>query len=526
MSSRPASSDTSGGREIRTLFDIVRCHAAERPDRPAIVFEGRVTTFSELLASAERMAQAMTRSGIGPGDRIGLLDKNRDTFFPLLFGAARIGAVLVPLNFRLMGPEIEYILSDSGARLLLAAGEFGPVLEGLQASGSGDLTIIWTDGPVENPNSLVGWSAGEGAALPSVPTPADVAVQMYTSGTTGYPKGVELSHAAMICAAREGLSVWPAMFRHDAAVLATMPLFHIAACNLALAGLFVGARAEIMRTAGAAEIIHLISEHAITIAPLPAALIHDIVRLKQIRDIDLSCLDTLLIAGSGISVELLREAQQVLGCGFALSYGMTECCGGLTYLGPEDCTHDAGEKLRSAGRPFGSSRLKIVDPSGSELPAGVVGEILCQSDRVMNGYWKRAEETRMALKDGWYHSGDAGFLDGEGYLYVVDRIRDMVISGGENIYPAQIEAVLTTCPGVSDAAVIGVPDPKWGESLVACIIASPESQPEPSAIEAFLKERLASYKVPRRYVFLQEFPRNASGKVLKRRLREVYSVQG
>lgn len=515
----PGKGDGVSRPEIQTLADIVRLHAALDPERAAIVFEGQTLTFGALEQEALRIASALVSEGLQPGDRIAILDRNRDTFFPVLFGAALARVVLVPLNFRLTRQEVSYILEDSGARLVLAAREFAAALPGAFLEEGEGLRTVWIDAPDADPQGLKAWSSSASSVMPSSPSPSDIAIQMYTSGTTGHPKGVELSHGAMICAAQEGLSVWPAMFRAGASVLATMPLFHIAACNLALAGLYVGARAEILRTASAAGIIKLIAEHRITIAPLPAALIHDIVNLPDIESYDLSCLDTLLIAGSGIRVELLRQAQMVLRCGFALSYGMTECCGGLTYLGPDDCRHDAGEKLRSAGKPFGSSVIRIVDPEGAEVSPGVVGEILCRSGRVMAGYWNRPDETRQALRNGWYHSGDAGYLDKDGYLYVVDRIRDMIISGGENIYPAEIENVLGTCQGVADCAVVGVPDEKWGESVVACIICGEGESLDPAQIDGFLRKRLAAFKVPRQYVFLDAFPRNASGKVLKRQLR-------
>jgi acyl-CoA synthetase (AMP-forming)/AMP-acid ligase II len=305
-------------------------------------------------------------------------------------------------------------------------------------------------------------------------------------------------------------------------VLGTMPLFHIAACNLCIAALFAGARAEIVRDATAAELAGIIPSRGINLVPLPPVLIHGMLRLPDIRSRDFSALKVMLVAGSGIAEELIREATAVFNCGFALSYGSTETCGGVTYLGPGECVTGAGDRLRSAGRELWESAVRIVHADGSECQPGEVGEILCRSNRLMTGYWKREQATAESLRDGWFHSGDAGFLDAERYLYVVDRIKDMVISGGENIYPAEIEGALFTHPGIEDAAVVGIPDAQWGESLLAFVVPRAGHSPSPAEIEAFLRERLAGYKVPRRYEFVGTLPRNATGKVLKRELRAPY----
>ncbi len=512
---------------IRVLGDMTQVQAVARADAPALVFEDRRTSFISLHEQTDRLARAMRASGLQKGARVALLDRNSDTFLILLLAVVKAGLVAAPINFRLTAQEVGYILADSDAALCFVGSDLASIAHAAQGHAPGLRSIIIIDAPLDDPDSLAAWvdqTGCAGAQLPGV-QPDDCAVQLYTSGTTGHPKGVELSHKAMVLAAVEGLGVWPALFGEHAAVLAAMPLFHIAGCNLALAALYAGARVEIVRGGDAPQIIRLIAERTISVAPLPAATIHDIINLPETADLDLSCLDTLLIAGSGIAVDLLREAQRVLKCGFALSYGMTECCGGLTYLGPQDCVHDAGERLKSAGRPLGGSQIRIVDASGCDVAPRRIGEILCRSARVMSGYWKRPDATADALRDGWYHSGDAGYLDEDGYLYVVDRIKDMVISGGENIYPAEIEAVLVQHPDVDQAAVIGTPHAKWGEALLACVVLRPGATLEPSSYEAFLRSALAGYKIPRRYAALEALPRNASGKVLKRELRARFAAE-
>jgi acyl-CoA synthetase (AMP-forming)/AMP-acid ligase II len=513
-------------RAIRVLGDIARVQAGACPNRAALVFEDRVLSFAALEEDSERIACALRASGLAHGARVALLDKNSDTFLVLLLAVAKAGLVAAPINFRLTAQEVGYILADSEAQLCFAGADLAHLARAAQALAPGLKSVITIDAPYADQDSLPSWlERHQHTAVDLQPVqPHDCAIQLYTSGTTGHPKGVELSHRAMVLAAVEGLGVWPALFREGAAVLAAMPLFHIAGCNLALAGLYAGARVEIVRGGSPSEIIRMIAERSITVAPLPAATIHDIISLPETAELDLRCLDTLLIAGSGIAVGLLREAQRVLKCGFALSYGMTECCGGLTYLGPQDCVHDAGDRLRSAGKPLGGSQIRIVDAAGADVAPRCVGEILCRSARVMNGYWKRPDATAQVLRDGWYHSGDAGYLDEDGYLYVVDRIKDMVVSGGENIYPAEIEAVLVQHPDVDQAAVIGTPHAKWGEALLACVVIKPGARFEPSSYEAFLRPVLAGYKIPRRYAALDALPRNASGKVLKRELRDRFAA--
>lgn len=505
-------------KDIRTLGDIPAVHAKAHPDRMAVKYGDITQTFTQLDKTSNQLANALIAEGFPPQTRVAFLDRNSETFFPILFGTSRANLTLATVNFRLTPNEIAYILNDSETALIFVGKEFVQNVEAARGDLKHLKKIVVIDGNGET--GLKDWLASHADTPPGIDvSPTDTAVQMYTSGTTGHPKGVELSQECMVYSAVEGLSVWPAMFNKDAAVLGTMPLFHIAAANLCIAGLYAGARAEILREGTPREIIHIIADSGIAVVPLPAAVIHEITKLPEIGDLDLSRLDTLLIAGSGIAVELLKNAQQTLGCGFALSYGMTECCGGLTYLGPADCTYDAGQKLHSAGKTFGNNRIRIVDAEGVGLPAGEIGEILCLSDRIMTGYWGRPEATAEAIRDGWYHSGDAGYLDADGFLYVVDRIKDMVISGGENIYPVEIENELVKHPDVDDVAVIGVPDAKWGESLLACVILKPGASVLSAELEAFLRDKLAGYKIPRRYQFVDAFPRNATGKVLKRVMR-------
>lgn len=503
--------------ELATLAALPGHRADRRPDGLAVVFGDRSLTFGDLDRRSNALANGLVEAGLEPHDRVAFLDRNNHRFFEVLFGVAKAGGVFVTVNFRLAPPEVGYILGDSATRVLFIASEYLPLIENIRDELPALRKVVvldvgyeeWLDGmPHSRPDILV--------------SPGDGAVQMYTSGTTGNPKGVELSHKAMVRAAIAGLSVWPFMYEENATVLGTMPLFHIAAANLCIAALYAGGCAVVVRETTPQQLAEIIPDRRITLVPLPATVIHAMLRLPGIRDRDFSALRTMLVAGSGIAPDLVREAGETFKCGFALSYGSTETCGGMTYLGPDECTPDAGRLLGSAGRTLEDSEIKIADEDGNELPPGETGEILCRSNRLMTGYWRNAEATKSALKDGWFRSGDAGYVDTEGYLFVVDRIKDMVLSGGENIYPTEIENVIRTHEGVEDVAVVGIPDERWGEALLAFVIPGQGAELDRQQLEEYLRDKLAGYKIPRRYEFVEEFPRNATGKVLKRELRRPY----
>lgn len=507
--------------EIGDMAALLSTNSRRYGDRTAIAYAERRVSFAELEQRANRVANGLVAEGIAPQSRVAVLDRNAETFFDILFGTASANAVLVTINFRLAPPEIEYILADSGTELLFVGADFqDQIAELRERLPALKRIIVLSD---EAGSEFERWCSGQGSDTPQRSIdPASGAMQMYTSGTTGNPKGVELSHRAMVNAARAGLGVWPFLYEDNSAVLGTMPLFHIAACNLCIAALYAGARAELLREASPAELADIIPSQGISLVPLPATVIHAMLRLDDIGEKDFSSLQVMLVAGSGIAVELLREAGRVFDCGFALSYGATEMCGGVSYLGPGECVHDGGRRLESAGRVLPNSQVRILDQQGVELAAGEIGEVVTRSNRLMTAYWNRPEATAQALREGWFYSGDAGYMDEDGYLFIVDRLKDMVISGGENVYPSEIEQVMHTHPAIEDVAVVGIPDEKWGEALLAFVIVKSGSATDAASLEEYLRARLAGFKVPRRYEFVDEFPRNATGKVLKRSLREPY----
>lgn len=508
--------------EITNLGDVISVNARRQPGRPAVVYGDVTLSFSDVERRSNQVANGLYAEGFCDKPRVAILDRNSELFFDVLFGVAKTRGVLVTINFRLTPGEIEYILLDSCVEVLFVGAEFVKSIDTFTQKLPGLKKIIVLDDRLSS--NFAQWrDSNADTALQQAIDPESAVVQMYTSGTTGYPKGVVLSHRAMLNGLRVGLSVWPFLYEPGSRVLATMPLFHIAATNLCLTGLYAGACCEIVREASPEELVDIIATHGVNIVPLPATLIHSILGLDSIDEKDFSALKIMLIAGSGIAEELLREAARTFKCGFALAYGSTETCGGVTYLGPDECTADAGNRLKSAGKCMLHSEVKIVDQKGRELPPGETGEIIVRSNRLLSGYWGKPEATAESLRDGWFYSGDAGYLDDDGYLFIVDRIKDMVLTGGENVYPIEIEQAMHTHPAVENVAVVGIPDDKWGEALLAFVIIKTDvGQPTAEELEKFLRDRLAGFKVPRKYEFVESFPLNATGKVLKRVLREPY----
>jgi fatty-acyl-CoA synthase len=350
----------------------------------------------------------------------------------------------------------------------------------------------------------------------------DDVIQLYTSGTTGHPKGVQLTNAnyLSIFACLGGAPI--GQYGTDDVVLIAMPFFHVAGVNIGLLSLAQGAYGLVLGETDPAEILRLIGEKKVSYAFLVPALILFVLQHPNAAVTDFSSLKNISYGASPISDEVLLRAKTIFGCEFLQVYGLTETTGGGTFLLPED--HDpARGKLRSCGKPAPGHRIRVVGGDGKELPAGEVGEIQIQSGNVMKGYWNKADATAKAIcAERWFSTGDAGFFDDEGYLYIHDRVKDMIVSGGENIYPAEVENAIMGHPGVADVAVIGVPDARWGEAVKAIVVKKPGLEPDPAGIIAHARERIAGYKLPKSVDFVDALPRNPSGKVLRKDLRAPY----
>jgi len=352
-----------------------------------------------------------------------------------------------------------------------------------------------------------------------------VAVQMYTSGTTGRPKGAMLTHWNLLVFRALPSDAQPPWNRwtEDDVSLVAMPIFHIGGTGFGLQTLCAGGTAIVTREFDAGQVLELIEHHGLSKFFVVTTALQMLLRNPRVRDIDYRRIRTILYGASPIPEELLREAMAVFGCGFVQQYGMTEATGTICALTPEDHAAADAQRMRSAGRPLEGVDIAVVDGQGRRLPPGEIGEIAIRSPTIMRGYWNQPEATAEVLDaEGWFRSGDAGYLDPEGYVYICDRMKDMIISGGENVYPAEVEAALYGHADVAEVAVIGVPSAKWGEEVKAVVVLRPGATPDVPSLLEWTRRRIASYKVPKSIDFVASLPRNASGKLLRREIREPF----
>ncbi|HEY5664430.1 MAG TPA: long-chain-fatty-acid--CoA ligase, partial [Ilumatobacter sp.] len=489
--------------------------------------DDRSWTYAELDLESNRAANALAAAGVGAGDRVAFLDKNAPEYFSFLLGAGKLNAVTVAVNWRLAPPEMEYILDNAEAKVLLIGAEF---LGHLAKMNLSTVTTVVVLGESDEYPSYSDWLAGQPTHDPAAPSaPGDTCYQLYTSGTTGLPKGVELTNANLFGMMEFASGEW--FFDVDSVNLVAMPLFHVAGSGWGVVGLFNGGTNVLMRDIDPARILALIEQHGITNALLVPAVLQFLLMMPNIGETDFSTMRCMVYGASPITESVLVGSMNAMGCKFVQAYGLTETTGGITILRAHD--HDPGgpraHLLRSAGEPWGDVELRIVDADGvTDLPDGEVGEVWCRTAQNMKGYWANPEATAEAFPEGlgadgrgWFRTGDAGYLR-DGYLFIHDRVKDMIVSGGENVYPAEIENVLMKHPDIADVAVIGVPHDKWGETVKAIVIAKAGSDPSEQAIIAYCKEHLAGYKCPTSVDRVDAIPRNPSGKVLKTELRKPY----
>ncbi|MFN0123600.1 MAG: fatty acid--CoA ligase [Blastocatellia bacterium] len=509
--------------DIRTVADITRAHAAARPQETATTYNGQTTSYGELDRRASQAANGFMAEGLAAQTRVALLDKNTDHFFEILYGCAKSGMALVAVNWRLAGPEIAYVINDAMAEILFVGPEYFALVEGLRAELKTvrKIMALGETGSSEW-EEYTAWRDRNGDTDPHrAVADDDVVMQMYTSGTTGHPKGAQLTSHNLITLLDAASVEWGGWSAADVS-LVCMPLFHIGGAGWGLIGYYTGARNVVMREPVPAEILRLIAEQRVTKSFFVPALILFMLQSPAIATTDLSSLELIVYGASPIPLDLLRAAMKTLPCRFAQVYGLTETTGAFTYLRPEDHDLNNEKRLRSCGRGLSIAEIRIVDDAGNALPAGEVGEIIVRSPQNMKGYWNLPNETARAIRGAWFYTGDAGYLDEDGYLYIHDRVKDMIISGGENIYPAEVESALFGHPAIGDVAVIGVPDDKWGEAVKAIVVKKPGAEVTAEELIAYARERIAHYKTPKSVDFIAALPRNPSGKILKRELREPY----
>ena len=515
----------SASQESTNLADMVRTQAKTRGDAVAFEFEGRKTTFSAFDILTNRVANGLKALGVGPGQRIAYLGKNSDIYFELLLGAMKANVVMAPVNWRLAGPEVAFIVADCKAPVLFVGPEFVAQVRAIQSQLPELRTVIATEGGAPEWQDYTAWRDAQSADDPGVAiTAQDVAIQLYTSGTTGKPKGAMLSHANLLNLVEAGEGEKPDWnkWTEDDVSLVAMPVFHIGGSGWGLLGLYHGARGVIAREFDPTKVLDFIEQSGITKLFMVPAAMQFVVRQPRARSVDFSRLKYMLYGASPIPAALLKECIEVFGCGFVQVYGMTETTGSIVALAPED--HVEGlERMRSASKALPGVELAILDANGRRLPPGEVGEIATRSGSNMVGYWNLPEATAKTLdREGWLRTGDAGYMDHDGYLYIHDRIKDMIISGGENIYPAEVESAICDHPDVAEVAVVGVPDNTWGEAVKAIVVMKPGKELTATDIINFTRERIAGFKTPKTVDFIAALPRNASGKILRRDLRDPY----
>lgn len=511
--------------DVRTLGDLLSFHARERGEREVFLYEGRRSTWSDFDTHVSQVANGLVTLGIAKGVRVGFLGKNSDLFYELVFGSARAGAVSVGINWRLAPPEVAYILNDCAAEVVFVGPEFYGIVEQIEADVPSVRRVIAMAPGHDRFEDFGQWRDRQSKDACGVDVhPDDVAIQMYTSGTTGHPKGVQLTHKCFFDLQSEPPNAdmdWNHWTPDDVSLVA-MPSFHIGGVGYGVWGLYGGARLVIVPEFDPAGTLEIIEQEGVTRTFLVPAAIRMCVQHPKAADTDFSQLAYVMYGASPIPLDLLREALATFQCGFVQLYGMTETTGAATYLPPQDHDVNGNERMRSAGKPYPGVRLKIIDEEGGELPVRQVGEICIYSPVNMLGYWNLPEATESTLIDGFVHTGDAGYLDEDGYVYVHDRVKDMIVSGGENIYPAEVESALFGHPAIADVAVIGVPDDRWGEAVKAVVVLKPGASANADDLIGHARSRIAAYKCPKTVDFIDELPRNPSGKILKRELRKPY----
>jgi long-chain acyl-CoA synthetase len=521
-------SNVTATEDEYTVAGLIRRFSSSQPDLEMLAEGARRRTWAEEFAVACQVAQAIRREGVGVGDRVAFLDRNGIAYFDFLFGGALLGAVNVAVNWRLSPAEMAAIIEDSGATLLAIHSDYVAAFDAMPDLSHVNRIVVLGEGPDLPDKRAVRFDEWIASCPPEDPghvgTGDEVSMQLYTSGTTGLPKGVMLTNANLSTAVSEAghtFSISP-----DTVSLVAMPLFHIGGSGWALCGMSRGGRSVILRDVDPAVLLELIATERITEMFVVPAVLMFLLATPELGDTDLSSLRLIFYGASPISEHVLVKCMAAFGCAFCQVYGMTETTGAITALPFEDHDPDGPRRglLRSAGKPHPGVELRVVDPdSGREVDLGEVGEVWTRSGYNMVGYWRKDAETARTIDtDGWLRTGDAGYFDAEGYLYLHDRIKDMIVSGGENIYPAEVENVLLSHEAVVDAAVIGVPDEKWGETVKAIVVLAPGATLDEGNVISHCRDNLAHYKCPTSVDAVDVLPRNPSGKVLKRELRAPY----
>jgi acyl-CoA synthetase (AMP-forming)/AMP-acid ligase II len=510
--------------------DFLSIAGAICPERDSIVFEGKRWTYGQMTERTHRLANALIRMGVERGDRVGILHVNCNQYVETYFATAKLGAILVPLNFRAKADELAYMIGNSEIKVLFVGNRYQDLVNGISSQLSGVKEYVSID-PETGPSFEDLLRSSPAAEVTTEIGDEEITILMYTSGTTGRPKGVPLRHSAFVSYVLE--NVEPANPEIEERNLLTVPLYHVAGIQALLAAIYGGRTLVMMRQFEVKEWMEAVQRERATRAMLVPTMLKRVIDAPDFGSYNLSSLKVITYGAAPMPFEVIRKAIDVMPWArFINAFGQTETASTITTLGPEDHRIEGTEeekekKLRrltsSIGKPLPDIEVKIVDGEGRLLPPREVGEILARGPRIMTGYWRDDEKTSQVMtKDGWLRTNDMGWMDEEGYIYLAGRGDDMIIRGGENIAPDEVEDVLRSHPKVEEAALIGVPDPEWGQQPRAIVVLKKEQAATAEEIMEYCRSRLAGFKRPRSVLFIESLPRNPMGKVLRKSLREEY----
>lgn len=504
--------------DFSTFDEIMHFWARTRPDGPAFDQDGRVTSFAEADRLTRQLIALLQARRVSKGDRIAWLGKNRDIYFMLYIAAARMGAVMVPIGWRLAPREIAYILGDTEAKLLFADADFLDTAHQVAADVPARPEVIEAEAARAEAGGLE-------PADYTPPGPHDPVLQLYTSGTTGNPKGAQLTNTNLLGLRNPGNEAgleWQVYAPGDC-MLVAMPCAHIGGTGLVNIAIASGVRSLVQAEFTPVGVLDAIAAGATHMFIVPAAL-QMVIQHPRAAETDFSNFKYLMYGAAPMPLELLKEAVRTMPTTkFLQAYGMTETAGTISILPPADHSLEGNQRMRSAGKACPGVHIEVRGLDNITVPRGEIGEVCILSPTNTPGYWKLPDATTNTIDpDGWLHTGDAGVMDEDGYVYIQDRIKDMIISGGENVYPAEVESAIYGHPAIAEVAVIGVPSAKWGEEVKACVVAKPGHTIDEADVIAWTRARIAAFKAPKSIDIIPLMPRNASGKILRRELRAPY----
>lgn len=490
------------------------------PNGVATISRDRRQTWAELADRVTRLAGGLARLGIGRGDRVALLALNCDRYLEVMYAVPAMGAIIVPLNTRLAPAEIAFILGDSGAKALILDDAFADVPKKLSNLFSIEHLIHIGDGPVPDGMRHVNAVLDEPRDLNCLAGGDAAAGIFYTGGTTGRSKGVMLSHRNLVTNA---VNITFALgYRFDTVYLHVAPMFHLADGASTFAVTTVGGTHVFVPRFDPTDVLAQLTRHRVTNSLMVPTMLGILANDPDVGRYDLSAMRIMGYGGSPMPEATIRKCAEVMpGVRFVHAYGMTEASPGVTAMDKD--IEPAGERLKSCGRPMMTVDVRVCDESDNEVPRGTVGEVLVRGPNIMLGYWNLPDATRQPMRGGWYHSGDGGIMDADGYLYIVDRMKDMIVTGGENVYPAEVESAISLMPGVAEVAVIGIPDDRWGEAIHAVVVPKVDADITQEDVIVHTRTLIAHYKCPRTVEIRdRSLPLSGAGKVLKTVLREPY----